>query len=67
MTIKYTGDGAYFVGIPARDLTDDEFSAMPEVTQRMLLDSGIYEQASAPRAKKTATAVEPTVGITPGG
>lgn len=39
--IKYVG-GAYFHGIPARDLTEQEFAALPAATQQGLLDSGVY-------------------------
>ena len=69
MTVKYTGDGAYFQGVPARDLTEDEFAALPETQQTALLTSGLYERETqdtqelvvpAPvRTKKGATA-EPT-------
>lgn len=70
MTVKYTGNGAYFHGVPARDLTDDEFAALPEAQQAALLRSGIYEredaqEAEAPaptRSKKAAAPVEPTAG-----
>lgn len=61
MTIKYTGNGNYFPGIPARDLTDEEFSALPEPVQQSLLDSGVYvpEAATTTRRKATTVAAEP--------
>lgn len=71
--IKYVGDGAYFHGIPARDLTDAEFAALPAATQQVLLNSGIYVQepeaetaveAAAPTTRRRR-AVEPETSETP--
>lgn len=59
MTVKYTGDGAYFHGVPARDLTDEEFAALPEAQRSALLTSGLYTQESAPTRGKKAPTVEP--------
>lgn len=59
MTVKYIGDGAYFHGVPARDLTDEEFAALPEAQQQALLASGLYTQGSAPTRGKKAPAAEP--------
>lgn len=68
MTVKYTGDGAYFPGVPARDLTDEEFAALPEAQQQALLNSGLYTQEAAPaRAKKAATPAEPASDAPAGG
>jgi hypothetical protein len=41
MKVKFLG-GGYFIGIPARDLTEDEWNAIPKKEQRMILKSGIY-------------------------
>ena len=34
--------GGYFIGLPARDLTEEEWEAIPKKEQRMILKSGIY-------------------------
>lgn len=39
--ILYIG-GGYFIGLPARDLTEEEWEAIPKKEQRMILKSGIY-------------------------
>lgn len=61
MTIKYTGNGNYFAGIPARDLTDEEFAALPESVQQTLLDSGFYvpETPTPARRRPSAVVAEP--------
>jgi hypothetical protein len=71
--IKYVGDGAYFQGIPARDLTDEEFAALPAEQQQILLDSGLYapaETAEAPEAPATRSSrrrtAEPEASATGG-
>lgn len=68
--IRYIGDGAYFQGIPARDLSDDEFAALSEAQQQALLASGLYTPEAAPaptRAKKAATTIEPVTAEAPTG
>lgn len=70
MTIKYTGNGNYFSGIPARDLTDEEFAALPEPVQQTLLDSGVYvpETPTVAKASKSATVVvEPAAVVATSG
>lgn len=37
--MRYIGDGAFLVGIPARDLTEDEVKLY---TAKLLLASGLY-------------------------
>jgi len=41
MKVKFIG-GGYFIGLPARDLTEEEWAAIPKKEQRMILKSGIY-------------------------
>lgn len=71
--IKYIGDGDYFLGIPRRDLTDDEFAALSEADQAMLLGSRIYQQVAdeaqqpaAPRAAKKVVTETPAEAPTGG-
>lgn len=60
MTIKYVGNGSYFAGIPARDLSDEEFAALPENHQQALLSSGLYApETEAPLPTKTKKAAAP--------
>lgn len=64
MTINYTGNGDFFWGIPARDLTDDEFAALSEEVQQALLDSGFYTLATTtapPKAAKVDPSPSPVI------
>ena len=41
--VKFTGDGSRFIlGVPARDLTQDEFKAPSEAQQKQCIQSGLY-------------------------
>jgi hypothetical protein len=40
--IRYTGDGQFIEGIPARDLTDEEFQALSQDKQELVRRSGLY-------------------------
>ena len=60
--IKYIGTGDYFLGIPERDLTDEEFEKLSQAEQAMILASTIYVQdtgEAAPRSAKKATVEQP--------
>jgi hypothetical protein len=54
----YTGGGqnAYYPGVPARDLTDEEYAALPEDVKA----AGLYERA--PDAKSGAKRAEAPPG-----
>lgn len=66
--IRYIGqNGNYFLGIPKRDLTDEEFAALPQADQAMILASTIYvqdtgEPQAAPRKKVEQPAQAPVSG-----
>ena len=38
----YVGQGEFIPGVPARDLTEDEWLALDGDTQALALDSGLY-------------------------
>ena len=41
--IQFVGDGSrYITGIPARDLTKDEFAALSEAQKKQCIASGLY-------------------------
>ncbi len=42
MNLKYIG-GGYVVGVPARDLTPEEFSALSDDLKSKVLVSGFYQ------------------------
>jgi len=46
----YIGEGAYWQGVPARDLTDDEWQALSENTRKLLLDLRLYQTDIIKRA-----------------
>ena len=50
MALKYTGDGAALLDVPARDLTDEEIKTL-KLNEATLLASGLYTRAggSAPK------------------
>jgi len=37
--VRYVGQGHFFQGVPARDLTDDEWDALPIHKQRRFADT----------------------------
>jgi len=39
--LRYIGAGAWFFGVPARDLTEDEVTTLP-ISRVALLESGLY-------------------------
>lgn len=49
--IRYTGEGAFFIGIPAKDLTEDDFKALEPYQQTQVLAGTIYK---IPAAMKSA-------------
>ena len=46
---KYTGKGAFILGIPARDLTDEEAQ---KIGISRLKKSGLYKKIAEPKAAK---------------
>lgn len=66
VVLRYAAkDDAYFMGVPARDLTDDDLSMVassgrfgktkPTVIKR-LAGTGMYDEPSTEAARKSATA-----------
>lgn len=51
-------DGQHIWGVPARDLTDDEYEALPRWLQQQVDDSPLYRKTAPP--KKTTTAPKAT-------
>lgn len=41
--IVYIGNGAFLMGVPARNLSIKEYDALPAHTRKALLDQGIME------------------------
>lgn len=42
--VRYTGDGnEYIYGVPMRDMTDDEWNALPEDGRVIAIASGLFE------------------------
>lgn len=44
VVFKYIGGGDNFVGIPARDLTKDDFDALSDEQQKIVTKSGVYKK-----------------------
>jgi hypothetical protein len=57
---KYIGNGGALYHVPARDLTADDIAERAEVwreneiTEAVLLGSGLYQKVEAPKAAKPA-------------
>lgn len=49
---KYKGNG-YVIGIPARDIPEDEFSRMSKEEQELIKSSKLYELVKKQGAKDT--------------
>jgi len=47
MTLKYTGNGAALLGVPARDLTEEEIHLHGK---RRLVKSGLYREIKKPKS-----------------
>lgn len=66
MTFRYVGqNGEYFLGIPKRDLTSDDFADLSPANQAIVLGSTIYQQVAdeaAPRKKAEQPAQAPVSG-----
>jgi hypothetical protein len=59
---RYKGDGtAYLNGVPARNLSDEEYDALETEQKAAVRKSGLYDVASETRATE-ARAVEPKKG-----
>jgi hypothetical protein len=43
--IKYVGNGKHLIGIPARDLTYEEWNALNDEKRQLLINLGIMEYA----------------------
>ena len=71
MTIKYTGKhGEYLTGIPARNLTDEDWSELTKEQRKVAIDSGLYvkpEPEDKPEHKKAVTKEETPAEKTAGG
>lgn len=50
--VRYTGKRQFFIGVPAEDLTKDEFDALSPENQRDVLASDIYEKVTASKGDK---------------
>ena len=50
---KYIGRGSYIVGLPARDLTDEESRSFGAKIKRAV-EQGLYIKVRAPRNEKPA-------------
>ncbi len=48
---KYVGKGAYIDGIPARDMTSDEWDALSEEQRKKALDAGTHRLAKKSEVK----------------
>lgn len=48
--LRYVGQGDYLPGVPRRDLSPDEFAALPEAVQQLCIDLGLYvaDEAAQP-------------------
>ena len=57
MKLKYIGNGAAFVGVPARDLTEDEVKILSaEFDIDKLISSGLYKKEETEQTPKSIKA-----------
>ena len=60
VSVIYIGAGAYLHGVPARDITADEWAALPEELRKIALDLDLYQPVeSKPAPVKVAQASAP--------
>ncbi len=54
MKLKYTGRGEAFIGVPARDLTEEEVTTLSkDFNIQKMIDSGLYVEVSGESEAKT--------------
>ena len=51
---KYVGKGSFLFGLPARDITKDEFDGLSDDLKTALAGSGLYEVVQNPQPPKIA-------------
>lgn len=51
LRFKYTGDGSYLPGIPARDLSDEDIEALTPEQRADVAAATIYESATPTKGK----------------
>jgi hypothetical protein len=59
MPVLYHGNGEFLNGIPARDLSDEEFSALDAETRERVRASALYDSRQAPPESVQAEAPKP--------
>ena len=59
--IKYIGNGNYYQGIPARDLSADEWKAIPRRKRKVLVDLGLYKEEVKRKTKKKLEVTEDAI------
>ena len=52
IVVEYIGDGTFEQGIPARNLTADEWAEVPAETQKRLIASGVYRKVKESKQKE---------------
>lgn len=48
---RYRGQGTYYTGIPARDLTDEDMAALSDEERTIVATSSIYQAVPASTVK----------------
>lgn len=43
MKAKYIGNGSHLLGIPARDLSEDDWKVLTDSQKKAVKESGLYE------------------------
>ena len=60
--VEYTGNGEFYRGIPARDLTDEEFETLDKDARTLLKESPVYKVLSKPKKVSTASEAKQPAG-----
>lgn len=56
--ITYEKAGHYFPGVPARDLSNNEYLDLSEEQRTQIIESGVYKMVGRPPTKRTDEPVE---------
>ena len=46
MAVRYIGGGAFIQGVPARDMTPEEWDQMPVTVRAFAVEIGLYEEVT---------------------
>lgn len=66
IAVRYVGEGKFLPGIPARDLSVDEWAALSDEVRGVCLSEGMYAPVGGERLASFAAPIDAALGIRAG-